>query len=221
MIDESQGSFIHHAKLFLFFCFLILIDTFILYRFYIFHLEQPESHSKLIIILYAFEFFLLFTKALLPFLKYLINLLEIATFSHFESKLTIFSVLDFVFTSMKLIIQLGLLEFIRRKLGLPLHLVAETIETIFGLINTLKNFINSCILTYRLNRYFLVFKKKKKKKKKNRLEDIDEKGLKNQDTTCLICLQEIKLGKRISCGHVFHLSCLKLNFFIFPFKNSI
>ena len=166
MIDESQGSFIHHAKLFLFFCFLILIDTFILYRFYIFHLEQPESHSKLIIILYAFEFFLLFTKALLPFLKYLINLLEIATFSHFESKLTIFSVLDFVFTSMKLIIQLGLLEFIRRKLGLPLHLVAETIETIFGLINTLKNFINSCILTYRLNRYFLVFKKKKKKKKK-------------------------------------------------------
>lgn len=131
---------------------------FILYRFYIFILESQETHSNLIIILYSFEFFLLFTKALLPFLKYSINLLEIATFSHFESKLTIFSVLDFVFTTLKLIIQLGLFDFIRRKIGLPLHLVAETIETIFGLVNTLKNFINSCVLTYRLNR----FKKNKK-----------------------------------------------------------
>lgn len=158
--------------------------------------------------LYAFEFFLLFTKALLPFLKYIINLIEIVTYSHFESKLTIFSVLDFVFTSSKLIIQLLLLDFIRRNLGLPIHLIADTIETVFSLINTLKIFINSCVLTYRLNRFLchliLILNIVK-----FRLEDIDEKVLKNLDSTCLICLQEIKIGKRISCGHVFHLSCLK------------
>ena len=135
----------------MFFFSLILLDVLILYRFYLY---QQDKHSRLIMLLYAFEFFLLFTKALLPFLKYTINLLEIITFSHFESKLTIFSVLDFVFTSMKLIIQLLLLDFIRRNLGLPIHLIAETIETIFGLINTLKNFINSCALTYKLNRFF-------------------------------------------------------------------
>lgn len=134
----------------MFFLGLILLDAVFLYHFYLY---QRDPNARLIMSLYAFEFFLLFTKALLPFIKYIINLLEIVTFSHFESKLTIFSVLDFVFTSTKLIIQLLLLNFIRTNLGMPLHLIADTIETVFGLINTLKNFINSCYLTYRLHRF--------------------------------------------------------------------
>lgn len=137
----------------MFFLGLIILDAFFLYHFYIY---QQDRNARLIISLYAFEFFLLFTKALLPFIKYNINLIEIVTFSHFESKLTIFSVLDFLFTSTKLIIQLLSLEFIRRNFGLPLHLIADTIETIFGLFNTLKNFINSCLLTYRLHRFLFI-----------------------------------------------------------------
>jgi E3 ubiquitin-protein ligase synoviolin len=29
------------------------------------------------------------------------------------------------------------------------------------------------------------------------------------DNTCIICLEEIKQAKRLKCGHIFHLNCLR------------
>lgn len=29
------------------------------------------------------------------------------------------------------------------------------------------------------------------------------------DNTCIICLDEIKKAKKLNCGHVFHLNCLR------------
>ena len=76
----------------------------------------------------------------LPFIKYVVNLVESVT------------LLDFVFTSGRLIAQLWFMNYIRKNLGLPLHLLGETIENIFNLFTTLKNFYHSCFLIYHLNR---------------------------------------------------------------------
>lgn len=29
------------------------------------------------------------------------------------------------------------------------------------------------------------------------------------DNTCIICLEDIKQAKRLKCGHIFHLNCLR------------
>ena len=29
------------------------------------------------------------------------------------------------------------------------------------------------------------------------------------ETTCIICLEEMTVAKKLSCGHVFHLACLR------------
>lgn len=40
-----------------------------------------------------------------------------------------------------------------------------------------------------------------------RIQDAQE--IEKEDNTCLICLHTIENGKRLSCGHIFHKSCLK------------
>jgi hypothetical protein len=32
---------------------------------------------------------------------------------------------------------------------------------------------------------------------------------KNKELTCYICFDELKLGKKLNCGHIFHLRCIK------------
>ena len=99
----------------------------------------------------------------LPFIKYVINLIELVTLSHFETKYTIFSILDFLFTSGRLIAQLWFMNYIRKNLGLPLHLLGEAIENVVNLITTLKNFYSACYLIYHLNRFYTQLNRKLKK----------------------------------------------------------
>lgn len=74
-----------------------------------------------------------------------------------------------------------------------MYLIRETYSDFFKLYMTFKNFINS----------FAIINKLRK------LKDINENDLIEIDSTCLICLNEMKTGKKISCGHIFHYSCLK------------
>ena len=90
--------------------------------------------------------------SILPFLKYVFNLLELVTLSHFESKQTLFAVFDFVFTMLKLIIELLLINFIRKNFMFPIHLFSEYIENIINLVNTVRTFYNTIALTFRLHK---------------------------------------------------------------------
>ena len=147
MIEESQASFFSQFRLLLFFLLLIPLDLLILKTFY-----NYTSSSRLIMTLFSFEFLLLFLKGLLPFIKYSFNLFEILTFSHFEGKIMVFSVLEFLFSSARLILQLLLFNFIRLNFGLPLHLLADTLESLSALWNTVKKFMNSVMLSSKLQK---------------------------------------------------------------------
>ena len=132
-----------------------MIDFMILEKY--FTLYRGKKQMKNVSMLFAMEFFLIFTKGLLPFVKYCVNLFEIITFSHFESKITMFSVLDFIFTTTKLVIELWFLNYIRLHMGFPIHLMGETFENIISLWNTFRNFYNSCVLTYRFNKLYFIY----------------------------------------------------------------
>lgn len=74
-----------------------------------------------------------------------------------------------------------------------MYLIRETYFDLYRLYITVKNFTNS---------FSLISKLKK-------LKNIEEKDLIEIDSTCLICLNEMQTGKKISCGHIFHYNCLK------------
>lgn len=41
------------------------------------------------------------------------------------------------------------------------------------------------------------------------MTDFDLTGEEDRVEICNICLDEIKLGKKLNCGHMFHLRCIK------------
>ncbi len=94
-------KFKDHFRITFLYISLIIIDIFIIEKCYKTHYSL--KYTNLLVSLFGLEFFLLFLKALLPFIKYLFNIFELFTFSHFEHKLTIFSVFEFVFNSTKLV----------------------------------------------------------------------------------------------------------------------
>jgi hypothetical protein len=117
---------------------------------------------------------------------------ELLTYSNFENKNTLFQIIDFIFQVTILCSKIIFYFFMNDK-NIWMYLIRETYSDFFKLYMTFKNFINS----------FAIINKLRK------LKDIDENDLIEIDSTCLICLNEMKTGKKISCGHIFHYSCLK------------
>ena len=80
------------------------------------------------------EILLTAIKLILPLIKYVINTFELFTYSNFEHKNTFFSILDFIFTTVKLVIRLLIMNYVRINFGLPLHLIGDAIEDVVRIV---------------------------------------------------------------------------------------
>ncbi|CAD8088355.1 unnamed protein product [Paramecium sonneborni] len=185
LIAESQINFSDNLKLLLTFVMLFYIDIKIsLYFFY-------GTEEKFQNVLFGFEFMLLPIRIALPFIKYVINLFEIQTFSQFDSKQIIFSGLEVLSTMLKLCVQIMLFQYVLNTQGFLLILFVDTFENALAMFKKLKAFYNQMKLVRMIDK----------------IQDVDK--IESHDSTCLICLNELENGKQLSCGHVYHKSCLK------------
>ncbi|CAD8075110.1 unnamed protein product [Paramecium sonneborni] len=194
LIAESQINFSDNLKLVMTFIVLFYIDIKVtnleqfsqisLYFFY-------GTEEKFQNVLFGFEFMLLPIRIALPFIKYVINLFEILTLSQFDSKQTIFSGLEVLSTMLKLCVQIMLFQYVLNTQGFLLILFVDTFENAFAMLKKLKAFYNQMKLVRMIDK----------------IQDVDK--IESHDSTCLICLNELENGKQLSCGHVYHKSCLK------------
>lgn len=66
---------------------------------------------------------LLLVKQFAPFIKYIINVFEMATLSNFEFKSTFFTIVDFISTSICILIQIIMCVYVIRHHGLPFYIL--------------------------------------------------------------------------------------------------
>ncbi|CAD8164913.1 unnamed protein product [Paramecium pentaurelia] len=185
LIAESQIKFSDNIKLLVTFIVLFYIDIKIsLYFFY-------GTEEKFQNMLFGFEFMLLPIRIALPFIKYVINLFEIQTLSQFDSKQIIFSGLEVLSTILKLWVQIMLFQYVLNTQGFLLILFVDTFENAFAMLKKLKAFYNQVKLVRMIEK----------------IQDVEK--IESHDSTCLICLNELENGKQLSCGHIYHKSCLK------------
>ncbi|CAK74614.1 unnamed protein product (macronuclear) [Paramecium tetraurelia] len=194
LIAESSLNFSDHVKLLMTFIILFYIDIKVanqnyfsqisLYFFY-------GAEEKFQDLLFSFEFALLPIRMVLPVIKYLMNLFEILTYSQFESKQTVFSALEVLSKILKLIVQIILFQQVLNTQGFLLILLVDIIGNLVALYKKIKAVYNQIKLVRMINR----------------IQDVEKNE--SHDSTCLICLNELEKGKLLSCGHVFHSSCLK------------
>lgn len=102
----------------------------------------------------------------------------------------------FIFDSLILVLNAKLFLWIFVRGQFPLYLLGESIDTLIKLYKSVQLFVKSRTLVNQLKR----------------LPDVDlqdEAARVGVDTTCIICLDEMTLAKKLRCGHIFHLSCLR------------
>ncbi|CAK79329.1 unnamed protein product (macronuclear) [Paramecium tetraurelia] len=185
LIAESQINFRDNVKLLLTFILLFVIDIKIsLYFFY-------GTEEKFQNMLLGFEFILLPIRIALPFIKHVVNLFEILTLSQFDTKAIIFCGLDVLKTLFKLGVQILLFQYVLNSQGFLLILFVDGVENAYAMFNKIKVFYNQVKLIRMIER----------------IQDVEK--IDSHDSTCLICLNELENGKKLSCGHIYHKSCLK------------
>ncbi len=105
----------------------------------------------------------------------------------------IFSVADFALTSACLVSEIYMCWYvITNSYYLPIYIVVELIIDCIKFLQEFLGFYKTITLTRRLKK----------------LPDVEASDL--EDATCLICRVEIKKGKQIGCGHVYHYGCLRV-----------
>ncbi|KAE9451751.1 hypothetical protein C3L33_16294, partial [Rhododendron williamsianum] len=78
--------------------------------------------------------------------------------------------------------------------GVPLHLIRELYETLRNFKVRVADFIRYRKITSNMN---------------DRFPDATPEELNASDATCIICREEMTTAKRLNCGHLFHVHCLR------------
>jgi len=147
-----------------------------------------------IYVIFWYEIVLLCVKFLTPFIKYIINLFEMWTLSDFDSKSTIFTVIDFVSNCLCIIINIYVSLYIIYYSGyFPIYVIRDMIIYISMFIKACHSFYKTIQMTIKLKK----------------LPIVKGKDLDVSNDVCLVCFMKIEKGRLIGCGHAYHYSCIK------------
>jgi hypothetical protein len=137
----------------------------------------------------------LLLKAIQDNFKYTISLFELYHREQWTEKGFVFKIISFVFDFIVLLLNIKLFMYIISRQQFPLYLLSEIIDTFVRLGKSIQLFIQSRQLISKLKR----------------LPDVNAPTdlAAGVDKTCIICLEEITQAKKLKCGHIFHLNCLR------------
>ena len=129
--------------------------------------------------------------------KYQVNLLELYYREQWLEKKFVFNCLDLVFDMADMYLNLKLFHFILQKGILPIYLLGDILDDIYRLFKACKSLYTTWAFI------------KKLKSLPDVKPDADNPEGTTHELECCICLYSIQTGKRLPCGHVFHLNCLR------------
>uniref|UniRef100_A0A8R7V417 RING-type E3 ubiquitin transferase n=2 Tax=Triticum urartu TaxID=4572 RepID=A0A8R7V417_TRIUA len=78
--------------------------------------------------------------------------------------------------------------------GVPLHLIRELYETLRNFKIRVSDYVHHRKITSTMN---------------GRFPDATADELNVSDVTCIICREETTIAKKLLCGHLFHVHCLR------------
>ncbi|XP_042500234.1 ERAD-associated E3 ubiquitin-protein ligase HRD1A-like [Macadamia integrifolia] len=81
-----------------------------------------------------------------------------------------------------------------RNYGVPLHLIRELYDTFRNFKVRVSEYIRYRKITSNMN---------------ERFPDVTPEELNASDATCIICHEEMVRAKKLLCGHLFHVNCLR------------
>ncbi|KAK7307972.1 hypothetical protein VNO77_41498 [Canavalia gladiata] len=180
-----------HIRIVSFMGFLLLLDSLFLYS-SMKHLIDTWQAS--VSLFFAFEYMILATTTVSIFVKYLFYVSDMLMEGQWERKPVFTFYLELIRDLLHLSMYLCFFLVIFVNYGIPLHLIRELYETFRNFKVRVADYIRYRKITSNMN---------------DRFPDATPEELNASDATCIICREEMTTAKKLICGHLFHVHCLR------------
>ncbi|KAL6782770.1 hypothetical protein ACKKBG_A08070 [Auxenochlorella protothecoides x Auxenochlorella symbiontica] len=147
--------------------------------------------------LFAFESAVASSTCLVTFIKYCMSMTDVAMGGRWEGKGTATFFLELTLDLLHLIVYAAFFAVVFSTHGIPLYLIRDLYWTFRNFHQRMLDFLRYRRITTNMDARF---------------PDATAEDLARADHTCIICREEMVVGgrtKRLPCGHVFHLHCLR------------
>ncbi|KAF6165326.1 hypothetical protein GIB67_018770 [Kingdonia uniflora] len=180
-----------HARIVSFLGFLFVVDSFFLFHSVKFLIETWLPSVSLF---FAFEYMILATTTVSTFVKYIFYVTDILMEGQWERKAIYTFYLELIRDLLHLSMYLCFFFVIFINYGVPLHLIRELYETFRNFKIRVADYIRYRKITSNMN---------------DRFPDATPEEINASDATCIICREEMVTAKKLICGHLFHVHCLR------------
>ncbi|KAD5508176.1 hypothetical protein E3N88_15879 [Mikania micrantha] len=180
-----------HIRIVSFMGFLLLVDCLFLYNSVKYLIQTRQASVSL---LFSFEYMILATTTMSTFVKYVFYVSDMLMEGQWERKAVYTFYLELIRDLLHLSMYLCFFLAIFVNYGVPLHLIRELYETFRNFKLRIADYIRYRKITSNMN---------------DRFPDATPEELNANDATCIICREEMTTAKRLVCGHLFHVHCLR------------
>ncbi|TYI10203.1 hypothetical protein ES332_A09G126800v1 [Gossypium tomentosum] len=180
-----------HVRIVSFLGFLLLLDSLFLYSSIKFLIQTRQASVS---IFFAFEYMILATTTMSTFVKYVFYVSDMLMEGQWEKKAVYTFYLELIRDLLHLSMYLCFFLVIFMNYGVPLHLIRELYETFRNFKIRVADYLRYRKITSNMN---------------DRFPDATPEELSASDATCIICREEMTLAKKLICGHLFHVHCLR------------
>lgn len=184
-------SVLSQVRIVSFMGFLFLLDSLFLYN-SLKHLLATQQAS--VSLFFSFEYMILATTTVSIFFKYIFFVSDMLMEGQWERKPIFTFYLELVRDLLHLSMYLCFFLVIFMNYGVPLHLIRELYETFRNFKIRIQDYIRYRKITSNMN---------------DRFPDATPEELIASDATCIICREEMTTAKKLICGHLFHVHCLR------------
>uniref|UniRef100_A0A1J3HLZ3 RING-type E3 ubiquitin transferase n=1 Tax=Noccaea caerulescens TaxID=107243 RepID=A0A1J3HLZ3_NOCCA len=180
-----------HVRIVSFMGFLLLVDTLFMYS-SVRHLIQSRQAS--VSLFFSFEYMILATTTVAIFVKYVFFVTDMIMDGQWEKKPVYTFYLELIRDLLHLSMYICFFFVIFMNYGVPLHLLRELYETFRNFQIRVSDYLRYRKITSNMN---------------ERFPDATPEELTASDATCIICREEMTNAKKLICGHLFHVHCLR------------
>ncbi|KAK9079814.1 hypothetical protein SSX86_001487 [Deinandra increscens subsp. villosa] len=184
-------SMLSHVRIVSFMGFLLLVDCLFLYNSVKYLIQTRQASVSLF---FSFEYMILATTTISTFVKYVFYVSDMLMEGQWEKKAVYTFYLELIRDLLHLSMYLCFFLAIFVNYGVPLHLIRELYETFRNFKLRIADYIRYRKITSNMN---------------DRFPDATPEELNASDATCIICREEMTTAKRLVCGHLFHVHCLR------------
>ncbi|EGC35634.1 hypothetical protein DICPUDRAFT_33094, partial [Dictyostelium purpureum] len=187
-LEHSPFDFKKNIKLFTLLVILLFFDVIFLYFAINSVFENGTPNSMM---LFSLEYGLLLVSSISTIISFFINIEGIKREGRWDQKGLYILYLEFFSEGIKTILY-GMFFIVSLiHIGLPIHIIRQLFISFRTFYRRLQDLIQ----------YQSIMNE--------RFQDATEQELENSDKICIVCREDMTSGKKLPCGHILHLHCLR------------